>query len=112
MIVTIYHNPKCSKSRQTLSLLKENGVEPEIVLYLDTPPSADQLKQVLSRLGMKAHELLRPKEAREAGLAKDMPEDELIDGMIANPRCIERPIVVKGETAVLGRPPENALSLL
>lgn len=112
MTVTIYHNPKCSKSRQTLSLLQENGVEPEVVLYLDTPPSAEKMTEILGLLGKSAADILRPKEAKEAGLSKDMPEAELIKGMLANPRTIERPIVVKGERAVLGRPPENALALL
>jgi len=112
MTVTIYHNPKCSKSRQTLSLLQENGVEPEIVLYLENPPPAQEMKGLLGRLGKSAAEILRPKEAKEAGLSKDMAEDALIAGMIANPRAIERPIVVKGDQAVLGRPPENVLTLL
>lgn len=112
MGITIYHNPKCSKSRQTLQLLEEKGVTPEIVLYLETPPTVDEMKGLLKKLGKSAAEILRGKEAQEAGLSKDMAEDALIEGMIANPRCIERPIVVKGAKAVLGRPPENVLDLV
>jgi arsenate reductase len=112
---TIYHNPRCSKSRQTLQLLTDNGVEPEVVLYLETPPSAAQLKQLLSKLGISARELLRKGEAayKEGGLADTVLTDaQLIAAMIAEPKLIERPIVVKGEQAVLGRPPENVLALL
>lgn len=112
MGTTIYHNPKCSKSRQTLQLLEDNGVTPEIVLYLDTPPTVDEMKGLLKKLGKSAADILRSKEAKEAGLSADMDEDALIKGMIANPRCIERPIVVKGGNAVLGRPPENVLKLI
>lgn len=111
MSFTIYHNPKCSKSRQTLTLLEEKGVAPKVVLYLETPPTAQEFKGLLKKLGLKAADVLRGAEAREAGLSRDMAEDALIRGMIANPRCIERPIVVKGDRAVLGRPPENVLDL-
>jgi arsenate reductase len=112
MGVTIYHNPKCSKSRQTLQILEDKGVSPDIVLYLDTPPSVDEMKGLLKKLGKSAGDILRKTEAKEAGLSADMDEDALIKGMIANPRCIERPIVVKGAKAVLGRPPENVLDLI
>ncbi|HAD87104.1 MAG TPA: arsenate reductase (glutaredoxin) [Rhodospirillaceae bacterium] len=112
MGITIYHNPKCSKSRQTLQLLEDKGVAPEIVLYMDTPPTADEFKAILKKLGKSAAEVLRAKEAKEEGLSKDMDEEALIKGMIANPRCIERPIVIKGAKAVLGRPPENVLALV
>ena len=112
MTVTIYHNPKCSKSRQTLALLEDNGVTPEVVLYLDTPPDPSAFKALLGKLNMEAKDVLRSSEAKEAGLTKDMDEDELIAGMIANPRSIQRPIVVKGDKAVLGRPPENVLDLI
>ena len=112
MGITIYHNPKCSKSRQTLQLLEDEGVAPEIVLYMDTPPTADEFKAILKKLGKSAAEVLRAKEAKEEGLSKDMDEEALIKGMIANPRCIERPIVIKGAKAVLGRPPENVLALV
>ncbi|MEK9672598.1 MAG: arsenate reductase (glutaredoxin) [Rhodospirillaceae bacterium] len=112
MSVTIYHNPKCSKSRQTLQLLEKNGVKPEIVLYLDKPPSVAEFKELLAKLGLEAKDVLRQSEGREAGLTRDMAPDALIKGMIANPRAIERPIVVKGGQAVLGRPPENVLDLI
>lgn len=112
MTVTIYHNPKCSKSRATLKLIQDKGEDPRIVLYLDNPPSVADFKTLLGKLGLSAKDVLRAKEAKEAGLSKDMDEDALIKGLIANPRAIERPIVVKGDKAVLGRPPENVLELL
>lgn len=113
MSVVIYHNPRCSKSRQTLQLIEEKGVSPTIITYLDNPPSIEELKEILSKLGLNARQLLRKKEAAEYGLNDDsLSEDALIAGMVANPRTIERPIVVKGDQAVLGRPPENVLDLL
>ena len=114
-MVTIYHNPRCSKSRQTLALLQENGVEPEQVLYLDNPPSADELVALLKKLGISARELLRKGEEayKSEGLAdKSLSEDDLVAAMCTHPKLIERPIVVKGNRAVLGRPPENVLELL
>lgn len=114
-MVTIYHNPRCSKSRQTLALLEENGVEPEVVLYLETPPSASDLKELLSKLGISARDLLRKGEDayKENGLSdKSLSEDALIQAMTQFPKLIERPIVVKGSKAVLGRPPENVLELI
>lgn len=113
--VTIFHNPRCSKSRQTLALLEENGVEPSIVKYLETPPSADELKAVLCKLGISARELLRTKEAeyKEAGLDnQELSEDEVIARMIESPKLIERPIVIKGDAARIGRPPESVLEIL
>lgn len=114
MSVRIYHNPRCSKSRQTLELIQQAGVEPEVVLYLETPPTADELRTLVSRLGISARDLLRRKEAEyaEAGLSNDSSEDEVIAAMVKYPKLIERPIVVKGDKAVLGRPPENVKSLL
>lgn len=114
-MVTIYHNPRCSKSRQTLQLLQENGVEPEVVLYLETPPDAAALQQLLTKLGIGARDLLRKgeQEYKDNNLKNpDLSDAQLIAAMAAHPRLIERPIVVKGERAVLGRPPENVLSLL
>ncbi len=110
----IYHNPRCSKSRQTLELIKSNGVEPEVIEYLKEIPSENELKEVLSNLGIQAEELLRKGEAifKEQYKGKTLTEDEWIKAMIEHPKLIERPIVVKGNTAVLGRPPENVLSLL
>lgn len=114
--VTIYHNPRCSKSRETLALLKENGVEPEVILYLDTPPDATQLKNLLKMLGMKsARELMRQKEDlyKELNLAdSSLSEADLVNAMIANPKLIERPIVVKNGQARIGRPPESVLEIL
>ncbi|NVK18783.1 MAG: arsenate reductase (glutaredoxin) [Methylocystaceae bacterium] len=113
MSVVIYHNPRCSKSRQTLQLLQENGVEPQIVEYLTNPPSIDELKTILSQLGIGPRDLLRKKEAAEYGLNdKSLSDDAVIAGMVANPRAIERPIVIKDNKAVLGRPPENVLDLI
>src|SRR6185295_1159938 len=110
---TIYHNPRCSKSRQTLQLLQQHGVDPEIILYLAQPPNKKQLKELLKKIGIGARELLRKgeDEYRENGLGDpSLSEDALIAAMSAHPQLIERPIVVKGARAVLGRPPENVLA--
>jgi arsenate reductase len=115
MAITIFHNPRCSKSRATLALLREHGVEPEIRLYLDAPPDADELRSILGRLGMSARELLRTGEAEygERGLADgSLSEDDLIAAMAAAPRLIERPIVLAGERAAIGRPPDSVLQIL
>ena len=115
MTVRIYHNPRCSKSRQTLKLIQDAGVEPEIVEYLNTPPSTRELGQLLKKLGMEPRELMRKGEAvyKELGLAKrELSRKEAIDLMHEHPKLIERPIVVKGDRAVLGRPPENVSELL
>lgn len=114
-MVTIYHNPRCSKSRQTLALLQENGVEPEQILYLDNPPTPAELTALLKKLGISARDLLRKGEEayKTQGLAdKGLSDDALVAAMCAHPKLIERPIVVKGERAVLGRPPENVLELI
>lgn len=112
---TIYHNPRCSKSRQTLALLEDNGVTPEVVLYLENPPSEKTLAELLGKLGISARDLLRKgeDEYRDYNL-KDasIGELELIAAMHKYPKLIERPIVEKGERAVLGRPPENVLGLI
>ncbi len=115
MTVTIYHNPRCSKSRQTLALLEEKGIEPEIVLYLENPPSKAALKELVNKLGLSsAREMMRVKEAPyiELDLANATAETALIDAMAANPVLIERPIVVNGDKAAIGRPPENVLDIL
>ncbi|MEW9899977.1 arsenate reductase (glutaredoxin) [Chitinivorax sp. PXF-14] len=115
MTVRIYHNPRCSKSRQTLALLTEHGETPEIIEYLQTPPSADELRHLLSLLGIAPRELMRTDEDeyRELGLdAPSLSSEQLIDAMVAHPRLIQRPIVVYGERAAIGRPPENVLALL
>ena len=115
MAVTIYHNPRCSKSRQALQMLRDRGIEPEIVEYLKAPPAADQLESVLAKLGIEPRTLMRTKEAayREAGMADEsLSRRALIELMVANPIVIERPIVVNGARAALGRPPESVLSIL
>jgi arsenate reductase (glutaredoxin) len=113
MAVTIYHNPRCNKSRQTLAPLEERGVKPRIVEYLKTPPDVAELKRLLKLLGLSPRQLLRKKEAAEAGLDKPSLSDaELIAGMVKHPIVIERPIVVSGERAALGRPPEAVLKIL
>lgn len=114
--VKIYHNPRCSKSRDTLSLLKSNGEDPEVVLYLDTPPDARTIGQLLQMLGMaSARELMRQKEDLYKSLALDdahLTEEELIQAMVDNPKLIERPIVVANGRARIGRPPEAVLDIL
>lgn len=114
-MVSIYHNPRCSKSRQTLELLRENGIEPEIVLYLEAPPDRQTLEQILAKLQMPARQLLRTGETeyRELKLGdRSLTEQQLIEAMISHPRLIERPIVINGKRAALGRPPENVLAIL
>jgi len=113
MSVTIYHNPRCGKSRQTLALLEERGVKPDVIEYLKTPPDRATLKRLLKLLGMTPRELLRKKEAAEFGLDRPgLSDEQIVAGMIENPIVIERPIVVRGERAALGRPPENVLRIL
>jgi arsenate reductase len=111
---TIYHNPRCSKSRETLALLESSGVRPKIVKYLETPPSAAELKTLTAQLGIAPAELVRKSEdvykTHYAG--KTLTDAQWIDAMVKHPVLIERPIVVKGKTAVLGRPPENVKKLL
>lgn len=113
MSITIYHNPKCSKSRATLALLREHGLKPQIIEYLRHPPSAEELKAIFRMLGARPRELLRPKEAQEAGLDDPaLGDDAIIAGMLAHPITIERPIVVVGDRARLGRPPERVLEII
>lgn len=114
-MVTIYHNPRCSKSRQTLELLRQHGIEPEIVHYLETPPDAATLQALLRKLGLNARQLLRKGEPeyREAGLDDPSLDDAaIVAAMVRHPRLIERPIVIAGARAVLGRPPEQVLEIL
>jgi arsenate reductase len=112
-MITLWHNPRCSKSRETLALLTDKGITPEVRLYLDDVPTADELRSALATLGMTAGELVRRKEAlfKELDLT-DASVDQLIDAMVANPKLIERPIVFASGRAALGRPPENVLSIL
>jgi arsenate reductase len=111
----LYHNPRCSKSRSALELLQARGLAPEVVLYLETPPDAVQLRDVLSKLGMGARQLLRTGEDgyKQLNLAdQSLTDEQLIAAMVAHPKLIERPILVAGDKAVIGRPPENVLELL
>ena len=115
MSVTIYHNPRCSKSRKALELLRAEGIEPDIIEYLKTPPSAGKLKDILKRLGLEPRDLMRKKEAPYKALGLDddaQKRDALVKAMVENPILIERPIVLKGEKAALGRPPEAVLEIL
>ena len=115
MSVEIYHNPRCSKSRQTLQLLKDHGVEPEIVEYLKTPPDRATLERILDMLGLEPRDLMRKKEQeyKDNNLADpNLTRDQLIDAMLAHPRLIERPIVIKDGKAALGRPPEQVLEII
>ncbi len=110
----IYHNPRCSKSRAALKLLQEHGVEPAVVRYLDNPPSVATLRRLLQQLDLPASALLRRGESAfaEAGLDADSSEQQILQAMADFPQLIERPVVVRGRRAVLGRPPENVLELL
>ncbi len=114
-MVTLYHNPRCSKSRDALSLLRDNGVEPDVVLYLETPPNAKALKALLATLGISARDLLRKNEDvyKELNLGDEkLSEAALIKAMVENPKLIERPIAINGDKAVVGRPPENVLTII
>jgi len=113
--IQIFHNPRCSKSRQTLALIEEKGVQPEIILYLENTPDENELKEILSKLGISARELLRKGEQdyKDHNLSDPtLSEQDLIGKMTQFPKLIERPIVIKNDKAVLGRPPENVLGLL
>ncbi len=115
MKVKIYHNPRCSKSRQTLQLLKEQGIEPEIIEYLKTPPSAEELDDILQKLAIEPRELMRKKEAeyKTTGMNDEaLDRESLIKGMVTTPKLIERPIVLANDKAAIGRPPENVLTIL
>ena len=110
----LYHNPRCSKSRQTLELLRQHEIEPEIILYLDSPPSITELSDLLTKLAFRASDLLRKGESiyKEKIKPYDLSEQDLLALMIEYPKLIERPIAVCGKRAVLGRPPENVLELI
>lgn len=116
MTVTIYHNPRCSKSRETLALLQGRGLTPQVVAYLEQPPSPEEIRNLLKLLGLDdARALMRKSEAEYAELGLDNPaldQDALIAAMASHPRLIERPIVVNGQQAALGRPPEKVLAIL
>ncbi|WP_249677072.1 arsenate reductase (glutaredoxin) [Pseudomonas abieticivorans] len=113
--LTLYHNPRCSKSRGALELLEARGLSPTIVRYLDTPPSAATLKDLLAKLGIGARQLLRTGEDEYKSLAlanPDLTDEQLIEAMAAHPKLIERPILIAGSQAVIGRPPEKVLEIL
>ena len=114
MSYKIYHNPRCSKSRETLGILKENGIDAEIVEYLKNTPSEKELKTILTQLNLKAVDILRKGESvfKENYKGKDLSNDEWVQAMVEHPKLIERPIVVKGNKAVLGRPPQKVLELI
>ena len=115
MTIKIYHNPRCSKSRQTLALLQEKGCQTEVIEYLKTPPDVATVEQLLNKLGLSPRELMRKKEAVYQELNLDdsgLSRSELIRAMVKNPILIERPIVVADERAAIGRPPESVLDIL
>lgn len=115
MSVTIYHNPRCSKSRQTLNLLRERAVDVDVVEYLKDPPDAAQLGRILELLGLEPRQLMRTGEAayKDNNLGdENLGRDALIAAMVANPILIERPIVIAGGKARIGRPPESVLEIL
>jgi arsenate reductase len=111
---TIYHNPRCTKSRGALALLEEHGIKPKVIEYLQTPPTAAELKSILNKLGMKADELIRKGEDiyKEKIAGRSLTEDQLIAAMVKDPILIERPIVIHGDRAVVGRPVEKVEALL
>lgn len=112
-MTTIYHNPRCSKSRQTLQLLEENNIQPEIRLYLQDPPSIEEIQVLLTQLDITPLELMRTKETiyKELGLSKESTDEERLQAMHTHPSLIERPIVIHNDKAKIGRPPENVLAL-
>ncbi|MFK2821924.1 arsenate reductase (glutaredoxin) [Malaciobacter sp. WC5094] len=112
--ITIWHNPRCSKSRNALNLLEEKNIEAKVVKYLDETPSKDELKDILNKLNMTAQELMRKGETiyKELALENETNEDKLLEAMINNPKLIERPVIIKGDKAVIARPIENLEELL
>jgi arsenate reductase len=115
MSTVIYHNPRCSKSRQTLALLQEHGVDADVVEYLKTPPDAAQLERILKLLKLEPRQLMRREESDYTTLGLDddsLSRGQLVAAMVAHPQLIQRPIVIRGGRAILGRPPENVLEIL
>ena len=110
----MYHNPRCRKSRETLALLESKGKNPEIILYLESPPTTKELKEVLKKLNIKPEQLLRKGEAiyKDKFKGKTLSDAEWIKAMVENPKLIERPIVINGGKAAIGRPPENVLEII
>ena len=113
MSIQIYHNARCSKSRATLALLKANGYAPEVIEYLKTPPNAQTIRELVDKLGIKSHQLLRKGESEYPSLALQDPTDEqVVDAILKHPILLQRPIVVTGDRAAIGRPPEAVLDIL
>lgn len=113
--VTIYHNPSCSKSRQTLALLQDNNIEAEIIQYLENPPSAEDLKHLIKLLGLTARDIIRSGEQEYADQnlgEESLSEESLIQAIIQTPKLLQRPIVVANDKAIIGRPPENVLKII
>jgi arsenate reductase (glutaredoxin) len=112
--VTLYHNPRCSKSRQTLALLEERDLELSIVSYLESPPSKSELAGIVKMLGVRAADILRTgeDEYKDSGLTADSPESDVLDAIVTTPKLMQRPIVVCGDQARIGRPPESVLEIL
>jgi len=110
--ITIYHNPRCSKSRQTLQLIRDHGIEPTIVNYLESPPDVTELRRIVKQSKLQVTDFVRRREQIELGLPTSDDEETLLKQMAANPKILERPIVVCGNKACLGRPPENVLDIL
>ena len=114
-MVTIYHNPRCSKSRQTLQLLNDNNINPEVVEYLKTPLNADELTNIINMLGVSVREIIRTSEQdyKDRNLKNpDLSDDELLNAIVEAPKLMQRPIVVNGNKAAIGRPPEDVLGIL
>ena len=113
-MTSIYHNPRCSKSRAALSLLGEHGINPEVILYLDHPPDVPALRAIIEKLGGTAHDIIRDTEQiyKDLGLSDDVPEAVLLEAIAGHPILLQRPIVVSGDKAAIGRPPERVLSLI
>ena len=112
--ITIWHNPRCSKSRDSFKLLEEKGIEVKVVKYLEDIPTKEELTELLKKLNISARELMRTKEAiyKELNLKDETSEEALIEAMVSNPKLIERPIVIKGDKAVIGRPIEKVIALI
>lgn len=110
----IYHNPRCRKSRETLNIIQNHGIEPEVVLYLETPPTRQEIREVLGKLHMKAEDLVRKEEKlyKDEYRNQELSEDEWIEVLAENPKLIQRPVVINGKKAIIGRPPESVHVLL
>lgn len=111
MTIKIYHNPRCTKSRQTLELLHSKGIEPQVILYLETPPTKSEIKEILTKLKLSVQEIIRKNE-EEFKAVKNLSDEELITAITKTPKLLERPIVINGSKAAIGRPPENVLKIL